>query len=104
MGEMPEDVEVGSSSTARMFVITGSAMGVLTGRGAGGRGSACQAKAARKALIRITVSGTRAKPDKQPLPSSYWVAAVCQSVCVVRARGIVRVSFLGLEDPGSKRR
>jgi hypothetical protein len=50
--------------------------------GVGGKSTAVgfvfHAKEARNALIIITESGTIVKPDKQPLPCSCGVAAVCQ--------------------------
>jgi hypothetical protein len=60
-------------------------MGEISLGGSGGKtttweGSVFQAKEASRILIKITARGMITKPDKQPLPSSYWAAAVCQSM------------------------
>ena len=84
MGEMLVEV------TGGKFAFTGDRVGFVF-----------QAKEARSALINMTASGTIVKPDKQPLPSSCGVAAVCRYIFAGRARGMRYFSILGhlLKDP-----
>src|SRR5690606_32905599 len=93
MGEMLPEVESGVDVLATIVLLWLEIGSGLT---------KFHATEARNALIKITAIGMIVKPDKQPLPSSYGVAAVGSYSVVVRARGIVYSLFLVCSGPGSK--